>query len=83
MATAWLEIIDERVTAKFAGFCLQQHYATSSETFMPVHIQTRFKEQRRKEMDAEHMKQIQASNHPSKGMPPEVRVKLRHLGIIK
>lgn len=83
MAAAWLEILDDDLTPEFAATALKEHYKTSSEVFMPVHIQSRYKAHKSHEWNKEQARQIAESRHPSKGMPEEVRVQLRHLGLIK
>jgi hypothetical protein len=78
MAKAWLVVIGEEISYEFAAKCAQEHYKTSSDTFMPVHIVSKWKIERDKQREKDHLLAITAKTE-SVPMPDNVRAIIRDL----
>lgn len=82
MAQAWLKILDDRITLEFALQTLQEHYATSTETFMPAHLMKPWKAFRKEQLERESVAQLTGTLETG-GMPDSVRAKLLEIGVLR
>ena len=78
MAKAWLGVVGD-VPFEFAIECVKKHYQTSSETFMPVHIVSKWKIEKSKQFEENHYKEITAPNSEAIPMPDNVRELLKEM----
>ncbi len=79
MAKAWLVVVGDEVPYEFAAKCAQDHYKQSSDVFMPVHIVSKWKIQKSKQLEENHYKQITAPNNEAIPMPDNVRELLKEM----
>ena len=78
MAKAWLVVIGDGIPYEFAAKCAQDHYRQSSDVFMPVHIVSKWKQERNKIHDAQHFQAITAPVD-AVPMPDNVRALIKEL----
>lgn len=79
MAKAWLVVIGDEVPFEFAAKCAQEHYRNATETFMPYHIVSKWKQERDKQREKEHFAVI-TDKSESVPMPDNVRALIKDLG---
>ena len=79
MAKAWLVVVGDEVPYEFAAKCAQDHYKQSSDVFMPVHIVSKWKIKKSKQLEENHYKQITAPNNEAIPMPDNVRELLKEM----
>lgn len=72
MAKAWLVVVGDDVPYEFAAKCAQEHYRSSSDTFMPSHIVSKWKIERDKQREKQHLMEITDKSH-AVPMPDNVR----------
>lgn len=79
-AAAWGAILNPSMTLDVARRALLAHYATSTETLMPAHLNRAWQEHLRQvaqaERDAERARELSVPGSP---MPDEIRDQLRNL----
>lgn len=79
MAKAWLVVVGDEVPYEFAAKCAQDHYKQSSDVFMPVHIVSKWKIQKSKQLEENHYREITAPNNEAIPMPDNVRELLKEM----
>ena len=79
MAKAWLVVVGDEVPYEFAAKCAQDHYKQSSDVFMPVHIVSKWKIQKSKQLEENHYREITAPNNEAIPMPDNVRELLKDM----
>lgn len=79
MAKAWLVVVGDEVPYEFAAKCAQDHYKQSSDVFMPVHIVSKWKIQKSKQLEENHYREITAPNNEAIAMPDNVRELLKEM----
>jgi len=78
----WKMALKENMTFDFAKNAIGKHYANSTDSVMPAHLNSQWKI----EVDRKaHKGQLEASSHESarKGMPEDVRAELQRIGFLK
>lgn len=78
MAQAWLVVVGDEIPYEFAAKCAQEHYKSSSDVFMPVHIVSKWKLEQGKIQDEQHFKAITAPVD-AVPMPDNVRALIKDL----
>lgn len=82
MAKAWLVVVGDEVDYSFAAKCAQEHYKTSTDVFMPVHIVSKWKQEYRKEAEKRQLEAI-SDKTGLVGMPDDVRAKFVEMGVFQ
>ena len=71
---AWAATLNPEMTPEFAADFVRRHYATSTETIMPAHLNEAWKVHRRQE--AEALEREALTSGKGVPMPPEIRRQL-------
>lgn len=71
---AWAATLNSEMTPEFAADFVRRHYATSTETIMPAHVNEAWKVHRRQE--AEALEREALTSGRGVPMPPEIRRQL-------
>lgn len=78
----WKLALRENMTFEFAKQAIGNHYANSTDSVMPAHLNAQWKSQVERNALKDQNKAISDRVAP-KGMPESVRAELRRIGLLK
>lgn len=78
-AQAWAQVLDHRMPVDWAVRGVARHYAESTDSLMPAHLNAAWRAERRAQVERAEAERLRLDSPEGVPMPPEIRERWRSL----